>query len=151
MSSVNDIIKHELFHLDELSRGTRAYFQARTRNRLYDLAMTKFRERRDSEGLTQADVARRMGKRPEVVNRIFSGPGNWRADTLSDLLLAIAGEEIDATSGSPLMKPPTNRRALDRDADGRPFKPPTQNRDEARKGKATEKKELDSSFSFANA
>lgn len=101
MSSTNDTIRRETADRDQLSRGTRAYFQARTQNRLYDLVMNKFREKKESEGLTQAQVARRMGKRPEVVNRLFASPGNWGADTLSDLLLAIAGEEIDATSTSP--------------------------------------------------
>lgn len=131
MSSANDTIRREVADRDQLSRGTRAYFQARTQNRLYNLVMRKFREKKEAEGLTQAQVARRMGKRPEVVNRLFAGPGNWGSDTLSDLLLAIAGEEIDDESSSPLDKPATNRRSRDRDRhEYRSYERPTGGRTE---------------------
>lgn len=63
--------------------------------------MRKFRERRDTEGLTQSQLAQRMGKRPDALSRLLARPSNWTLDTLSDFLLAIAGEEIDATSSSP--------------------------------------------------
>lgn len=83
------------------SPGTRAYFQARLRARLYDLVMTKFRREVTERGLTKAVLGRRIGKRPEVVTRLLGGPGNWTLDTLSDLLLGISGEELDATASSP--------------------------------------------------
>jgi hypothetical protein len=101
---------------DALSSGTRAYFRARQKNRLYHLVMSKFRERQDAEGLTKAQLARRMGKKPEVVNRLLAAPGNWELDTLSDLLLAIAGEELNATSSNPADLPPQNSRSADVDA-----------------------------------
>jgi transcriptional regulator with XRE-family HTH domain len=108
---------------DTLSRPTRLYFQARTRNRLYDLVMRKFRERREAEGLTQTELARRMGKRPDVLSRLLSRPSNWTIDTLSDFLLAIAGEEIDATSSFPSERPARNFSHLDRLTDQLEQKP----------------------------
>ncbi len=148
MSLANDTIRHELSHLNELSRGTRAYFQARTRNRLYDLVMSKFREKKNSEGLTQAELARRMGKRPEVVNRMLSTPGNWGTDTISDLLLAIAGEELDASSTSPSLRPPTNRRHLDRDDENR-FRTSAKTEGHEKRYTRIEKTELDDRFVFS--
>lgn len=84
------------------SAGTLAYYQARTRNRLYDLVLSKFREAERLEGLTRAELARRTGKRPEVITRLLRGPGNWTIDTASDLLMGIAGEELTMKSVSPL-------------------------------------------------
>jgi hypothetical protein len=83
------------------SPGTLAYYRARFRNRLYHLVLSKFRAAVAEEGLTRAELARRTGKRPEVLTRILGAPGNWRLDTVSDLLMGIAGEELDATSSSP--------------------------------------------------
>jgi hypothetical protein len=97
--------------LDNLSRGTRAYFQQRQKNRLYNLVMSKFKAAQETDGLTRAKLARRMGRRPEVVTRWLRSPGNWRLDTLSDFLLAICGEEIDDSSSSPLARPARNYSA----------------------------------------
>jgi hypothetical protein len=92
------------------SPGTLVYYRARFRNRLYDLVLSKFRQAEANEGLTRAELARRTGRRPEVVTRLLGAPGNWRLDTVSDLLMGIAGEELDATSSSPLTRPPRNYR-----------------------------------------
>ena len=45
-------------------------------------------------GFTRADLARRLGKRPEQVTRWLAGPGNLKIDTLSDLLLAMGHELV---------------------------------------------------------
>jgi hypothetical protein len=60
--------------------------------------------------LTQAELARRIGKRPEVVNRMLGSPGNWRIDTISDLLVGIAAEELDPKSVSLLNRAPRNQQ-----------------------------------------
>jgi hypothetical protein len=67
--------------------GTLGYFQARNKRRAYSLVMKEFRK----SGLSQADLARRLGKGPDVVCRLLGGPGNWTLDTVSDLLFAISG------------------------------------------------------------
>lgn len=95
------------------SPGTLAYYRARFRNRLYNLVLSKFREAEAEEGLTRAELARRTGKRPEVLTRILGAPGNWRLDTVSDLLMGIAGEELDATASSPLARARRNYRYRD--------------------------------------
>ena len=71
-----------------------AYFRERQRNRLYDFIVSKFLEREKSD-FTKADLARRLQKRPEQITRWLSTPGNWTLDTISDLTLAIYGEELE--------------------------------------------------------
>ena len=70
-----------------------AFFQARLRNRLFDLVLKRFLEHQNS-GLTKAELARRIGKSPEQITRLLGAPGNWTLDTASDLLIGIAGEEL---------------------------------------------------------
>jgi hypothetical protein len=113
-SSATSPVLSEKRNLDSLSAGTRAYFRNRTKNRLYNLVLMKFRQEADAGRLTQAKLARRMGKKPEVVNRLLASPSNWGLETLSDLLLAIAGEEIDDTSSDPEARPAHNARSRDR-------------------------------------
>lgn len=69
--------------------GTLGYFRGRHRWRVYELVLSEFQKSK----LSQADLARRMGKRPEVISRILGAPGNWGLDTVSDLLFAISGGE----------------------------------------------------------
>lgn len=86
----------------------RAYFHARTKNRLFDFILSKFIEKEMSGELTKAELARRMEKRPEVVTRLLSAPGNWTLETVSDLLLGIGAEELEPASSSLLNRPPRN-------------------------------------------
>lgn len=73
-----------------------AFFRSRLKNRLHSFVLGKWDEQRDKgvRAVSQVDLAGRLGKRPEQINRWLSAPGNWTLETLSDLLLAIAGEEI---------------------------------------------------------
>ena len=77
---------------------TLAYFRQRQHDRLFDLEHAEFRK----SGLTQAELARRMGRRPKVVSRMLGAPGNWRLDTVSDLLFAISGAEVAFTTRYPM-------------------------------------------------
>lgn len=106
-TSAQDIIKSEVEAGEVISAHTRAYFQSRLRNRLYTLVISSFRAA-EGKGLTRAKLARRMGKRPEIVTRLLSAPGNWTLDTVSDLLLSCSGEELDVTSSSPFSCAPRN-------------------------------------------
>jgi len=87
--------------------GKLAYLRARTRNVLYDFIVTKFIEAK-KDGLSQAELARRIGKKPEVINRLLGSPGNWRIDTISDLLVGIGAEELEPHSSSLLNRAPRN-------------------------------------------
>ena len=108
MSFLSEIITGQ-----RIPAGKLAFFQARARNRLYDLVMDRFSEQ-ESTGLTRAELARRIGKKPEQITRLLGAPGNWTIDTASDLLLGM-GEEL-AFSSSPLAdraKRVTNMTARD--------------------------------------
>jgi hypothetical protein len=94
-----------------LSAGALAYFQARTKNAWHSYILAKFVEEERAGRLTKAKLARRIGKSPEVISRLLGGPGNWTADTVSDLLLGICGEEARPDSTPILGRPVRNYRA----------------------------------------
>jgi hypothetical protein len=83
-----------------IPEAKRAYFQERLRNRLFDFVLGKFVEQQQEKGLTKAALARRIGKTPPEISRSLGAPGNWTLDTLSDLLLGIAAEELEPASSS---------------------------------------------------
>ena len=83
----------EVLDGDKIPLGTLSYFRERFRDRLYDLVMEEFLKKDAEAGLTRAEVARRIGRRPEQITRWFGAPGNWTLETVSDLLLAIAKSE----------------------------------------------------------
>lgn len=72
--------------------GKLAYFRERFRDRLYELVLKEFLKS-EASGLTRADIARRIGRRPEQITRWLGAPGNWTLETVSDLLLAISKAE----------------------------------------------------------
>ena len=82
----------EILEGKEIPPGKIAYFRERLRNRLYDLVVTEFLSQQKTQQLTRADVARRIGRRPEQLTRWLGAPGNWTLDTVSDLLLAMGAE-----------------------------------------------------------
>ena len=73
--------------INKISTGTLAYIRARNKHRTYNLVIREFKK----SGLTQADLAKRLGKAPEVISRLLARPRNWEMDTFSDLLFAISG------------------------------------------------------------
>lgn len=75
---------------DKLPEATFVYLRTRLRRRLHSLILKEFSE----SGLSQADLARRLGRKPDVVCRWLAAPVNFRLSTLSDLLFAISGGEI---------------------------------------------------------
>lgn len=85
---------------ERVPKGTFGYFRTRNRHRLYSMIIKEFKK----SGLTQADLARRLGKSPEIVCRLLATPGNLQVDTLSDLLFAISGAESTYELSYPLDK-----------------------------------------------
>lgn len=73
--------------------NTLDYVAARTRNRIYDFVLEKFLSAEDA-GLTQSELAHRLGKTPKQIKYILGAPGNWTIETISALLAGIAGEEL---------------------------------------------------------
>jgi hypothetical protein len=45
-------------------------------------------------GMTKAELARRLGSRPDRVNHILASPANWTIRTIAELLAAISQEEF---------------------------------------------------------
>ena len=48
-------------------------------------------------GVKQAELARMLGRKPEVVNRVLGEASNYTLETLSDFLFAISGSELSDT------------------------------------------------------
>ena len=85
--------------------GTIGYFRSRNKHRVYSLVIKEFK----SSGLSQADLARRLGKKnSDIICRWLAAPGNWTLDTVSDLMFAISGAEVTYGSIHPLAQPPRN-------------------------------------------
>lgn len=108
MSSFQTSLQTELNSAEPVSLATREYFRARLRNRLYDFIVRKYADKQRVGKTSQRDLAKRIRRRPEVINRLLAGPGNWTLDTVSDLLLGIGSEELDMSSSSVVNRPPRN-------------------------------------------
>jgi hypothetical protein len=85
----------------------RAYFQERLRGIVFDFIINKFLREQDN-GLTKAKLARRIGRAPEIINRLLGAPSNITLDTVSDLLIGISAEELVPQSKSLLRREPVN-------------------------------------------
>lgn len=83
------------------------YFQERLKNRFFEFVISRFLQQQ-KRGLTKAKLARRIGKKPEVVNRLLSAPSNLTLDTASDLLLGLDAEELEMNASSLLNRAPVN-------------------------------------------
>jgi hypothetical protein len=90
-----------------IPESKRVYFQQRLRDRFFDFIIGSF-IREQASGLTKAKLARRIGKSPEIVNRWLAAPNNLTLDSISDLLLGIAGEELEMSGRSVLHRSPLN-------------------------------------------
>src|ERR1051325_1620892 len=76
----------------EIPEAKRIYFQRRLRDRFFDFLREKF-EREEVNGLTQAKLARRIGRSPEAISQWLSSPSNLTLDSISDLMIGISAEE----------------------------------------------------------
>jgi hypothetical protein len=85
----------------KISSGVLGYIRSRYRQRQYDLVIREFKK----SGISQADLARRLDKSPEVISRLLARPGNWESDTFSDLLFAISGAVASLRADHPLAVP----------------------------------------------
>lgn len=105
--------------------GKLAYFRARLSNRIHELVLSEFMRLSEGGKITKAELAKRIGRKPEQVTRWLGASGNWTIETLSDLLLAMGREPklalIDlvdqrpleaAHMGSPRLGTPTHETTL---------------------------------------
>lgn len=98
----------EIQNGEPIPRHKLAYLHARASSKWYDYIVTKFQTAAREKNLTQAQLARRIGKPPEVVNRLLGSPGNWTLETISSLLVGICGEELEPQSLPLLGRTPRN-------------------------------------------
>jgi hypothetical protein len=89
-----------------------AYFQERLRERVFDFLLDRFVAEQPN-GLTKAKLGRRINKKSEVINRWLAAPGNLTLDTISDLLVGIAAEELTLGAVTLLNRAPVNYSHLD--------------------------------------
>ncbi len=61
--------------------------RARRRQVYHSMVLAEF----EKSGITQAELARRIGKSPRRVNQWLSNPSNWESDTVADLLFGTTG------------------------------------------------------------
>lgn len=102
---------YEIQERKPISDGKLAFFQTRLKWNLYDFVLSKFVEMEEKEGLTKAELARRIGCEPAQITRWLGAPGNWTLDTISDLLIGICGEELQPKSVSVFDGPKRNNKA----------------------------------------
>ncbi|HEY1543184.1 MAG TPA: hypothetical protein VGG01_12305 [Xanthobacteraceae bacterium] len=91
---------------DKISLGTLGYIRARNRQRAYSLIVGLFKK----SGLTQVELAKRLGRGTDVISRLLSRPGNWELDTFSDLLFGISGSLASFGAPQPLTSAAIMRR-----------------------------------------
>lgn len=115
--SQNTILLSELRGADRLSPGVLAYLGERARNRYYDFVIKRFRR----SGITKADLARRIGKGQDRVNKLLNSPGNWTIDTIAELLAGIGAEELLPHSAPLLGRPERNLTQSDLIKNGPPL------------------------------
>lgn len=80
--------------------------RARNKNKAHSYLLDIFEE----SGLSKAEIARMVGKKPEQITRWLSGPGNLTIDTLSDLIFVMKGQTFILQTKDDLSKGKSNRQ-----------------------------------------
>ena len=97
----------EVLSGETIPAGKLAYFRARLADRFYSLVLEKYIQMEKESGLTRAELARRIRRKPEQITRWFGSPGNWTIETISDLFLgmgcepALGVEELNKAVAAP--------------------------------------------------
>lgn len=81
-----------------------SFVKTRCRNKAQSLLLEAFSESR----MTKAELAKMLGKRPEQITRLFSGPANITLDTLSAVIFATSGQMLALSKEDILSEPRRN-------------------------------------------
>lgn len=81
-----------------------ALVRGRNKNKAHSLLLEQFRD----SGLSKAEVAQMLNRRPEQITRWLAGPGNLTLETLSDLVFALSGNFIKLQLSDDLAKAKSN-------------------------------------------
>jgi DNA-binding phage protein len=73
----------------EIKKFWLGYFQENFRQEIQQQIIELFDFLKAKKGLTRADLARKIGRRPEQVTRWLSSPTNLESDTISDIALGM--------------------------------------------------------------
>jgi len=73
----------------EIDKFWLGYFQEGFREDAHQQLLEHYEMLKKDSGLTRADLARKIGRRPEQVTRWLAAPTNLETDTISDLGLAM--------------------------------------------------------------
>jgi ribosome-binding protein aMBF1 (putative translation factor) len=105
-TSQNLSVLSEIHGDDPIPLKTRRYFRRLLQNRIHELVLQAFMDQEEREGLTQKQLAGRIEKAPEQINRWLHTAGNWEIDTLADLLLGmkVRLNELSATRMADLVE-----------------------------------------------
>jgi len=86
-----------------------ALVRGRNKNKAHSFLLQCFEE----SGVSKAELAQMLSKRPEQITRWLGGPGNLTLDTLSDLLFALKGEFLEVRCVDALTQGKTNRGLIE--------------------------------------
>ncbi|MBW7922626.1 MAG: helix-turn-helix transcriptional regulator [Rubellimicrobium sp.] len=101
--------------LSEPDRGARVHLydlaaiRARNKNKAHSFLLDTFKE----SGLSKAEIAGMLGKKPEQITRWLAGPGNLTLDTLSDLIFVMSGQTFTLQARDELARGKSNQRHPD--------------------------------------
>jgi transcriptional regulator with XRE-family HTH domain len=109
--------------------------KVKLRDRFFDFLRERF-EREEANGLTQAKLARRIGKSPEVISRWLNAPSNLTLDSISDLLIGVSAEEPEFEGKSLIHRSAQNHMHLDDSDDIASAQMPRPEQDEDEKASA---------------
>jgi len=84
----------EILEGDVIPVGKLAYFRTQLRYDLHEVVVREFLHQQDKGELTQADLARRIHRKPSQVSKLLGAPGNWTINTVSDLLLGMKTQPL---------------------------------------------------------
>lgn len=77
--------------------GVQAFVSEKLKNDLYDLVLRKFKD----SGITQSELAERLGRDKALLSRQLSTASNWTIDTIAKMLFAIDGSVLVLSTMDP--------------------------------------------------
>lgn len=89
---------------ERISANSLAYLSTRSKLAVFNLVIKHFRK----SGITQAELAKRLGKGTDRISKMLGAPGNWTIDTAAHLLFAIDGGILAPSAVYPLDRPRRN-------------------------------------------
>ena len=85
------------------------HVRTRNKNKAHSLLLELFKE----SGLSKAEIAKMLDKKPEQITRWLGGPGNLTLDTLSDFIFAMKGDFFVVDCKDELSRAKSNRHSPD--------------------------------------